>query len=62
MQITINIFFFIMALGFTVLTFLKKFEERKDQLENFAQWFWLFFAVSLIFDIFLIGNECMKKQ
>lgn len=61
MQITINIFFFIMALGFTILTFLKKFEERKGQLENFAQWFWLFFAVSLIFDIFLIGGVMHEK-
>ena len=61
MQITINIFFFIMALGFTVLTFLKKFEERKEQLENFAEWFWIFFSISLIFDIFLIGNVMYEK-
>lgn len=61
MQITLNVFFFLMALGFTILGFLKKFEDRKESLENFAQWFWLFFAVSMIVDLFLIYGVMNEK-
>lgn len=61
MQLTINIFFFLMAVGFTVLAYLNSFDKRKEISENLATWFWIFFAISLAVDCFLIPNIMNEK-
>ena len=54
MLVLLNVIFFVLALGFTILLFLKSFEDRKDQLGDVSSLFWFLFAISMIFDAIVI--------